>query len=364
MNAHIRTPLVTLALVISSAIGCCADEKPLRSFDEAMAAKEDVWGLAAMRQPNGASYEFFEKLLPPLRYVNAAFRYYPIPLSAPNAPIKARLISNGSGLNLAAGARSWNDNGIPFTFHVGPDEFVFGSLPDRISEPTLTEGWLPIVQLTYLHPSPPYTDGPIPLDHPIPNPVAEKYRLEAFASTDPRWESNGLVFVNFELTQGTNGYLAIEVGAKDSLRFTAGRLLDSKDRVLAVCDPSWHWERQLLVSRLASGKSVSLGIATVPLPAKTEIEMSPALYEKERQGCAKTWRSLLARGMQLQTPEPIVDNAWRHLVVQNFELFHGDRIHYSSGNQYDKLYEAEGTDAALGMLAWGYDADMRRWIKP
>src|SRR3979411_2875408 len=103
------------------------------SFEEAMAAKQDVWGLAAMQQPNGASYEFFENLLPPPRYVNAAFRYYPIVLSAPNAPVKARLISNGSGLNLAGGARSWNDAGIPFTFYVGPDEFVFGSLRDRLS---------------------------------------------------------------------------------------------------------------------------------------------------------------------------------------------------------------------------------------
>src|SRR5947208_433330 len=78
----------------------------LATFEEAMASKQDLWGLAAMNQPNGASYEFFEKLLPPLRYVNAAFHYYPIPLSAPNAPVKARLISNGSGLNLRGATRS------------------------------------------------------------------------------------------------------------------------------------------------------------------------------------------------------------------------------------------------------------------
>jgi hypothetical protein len=68
--------------------------------------------------------------------------------------------------------------------------------------------------------------------------------------------------------------------------------------------------------------------------------------------------------MKLNCPEPIVNNACRHFIVQNFELLNRDRVHYSSGNQYDKLYEAEGTDAALGMLAWGYDADMRRWLVP
>jgi hypothetical protein len=30
-----------------------------------MASTNDAWGELAMKQPNGASYEFFEKLLPP-----------------------------------------------------------------------------------------------------------------------------------------------------------------------------------------------------------------------------------------------------------------------------------------------------------
>src|SRR4051794_26109140 len=66
--------------------------KPLPSLDEALNSREDVWGLAAMRQTNGPSYEFFKDLLPPLRYVNAAFRYYPIILSGPGSAQKARLV--------------------------------------------------------------------------------------------------------------------------------------------------------------------------------------------------------------------------------------------------------------------------------
>src|SRR5262245_31329026 len=45
-----------------------------------MAARTDVWAEAAIRQPGGPSYEFFRDLLPPLRYVNTAFRHYPIVL--------------------------------------------------------------------------------------------------------------------------------------------------------------------------------------------------------------------------------------------------------------------------------------------
>ena len=55
----------------------------LPSLEEAIAARQDLWGEAAMAQPNGASYEFFAPLLPPPRYVNADFRYYPIVLCPP-----------------------------------------------------------------------------------------------------------------------------------------------------------------------------------------------------------------------------------------------------------------------------------------
>src|SRR5438067_6024879 len=93
------------------------------SLSEAITSKIDVWGEAAMRQTNGASYEFFENLLPPPRYVHADFRYYPIVLSAPNSRVKARLISDGSGLNLQGGSRSWNAVGTQVMFRVGSDEF-------------------------------------------------------------------------------------------------------------------------------------------------------------------------------------------------------------------------------------------------
>src|SRR3954447_17034137 len=109
-------------------IGRCAEapgplpvgttKSALPSLEEVMASSTDVWGEAAMKQHNGASYEFFEPLLPPLRYVNADFTYYPIVLSAPNAKVKARLISNGSGVNLRGGSRSWNDIGTAVKFRV------------------------------------------------------------------------------------------------------------------------------------------------------------------------------------------------------------------------------------------------------
>src|SRR5215475_14076640 len=132
--------LIFLLAAGFSAAAASHDSKPVffPSLQEAVLARADVWGEAAMAQTNGASYEFFEKLLPPPRYVNADFRYYPITLSAPNTHTKARLMSNGMGLNLRAGTGQWNDNGTPVLFRVGPDQLLFGAFPDRLAgEPVL-----------------------------------------------------------------------------------------------------------------------------------------------------------------------------------------------------------------------------------
>ena len=337
---------------------------PLPSLDEAISSGTDLWGELAMRQPNGASYEFFASLLPPLRYVNADFRCYPIVLSARNAKVKARLIANGSGVNLRGGARSWNDNGTPVRFRVGPDEFVFGGLLERVAQPTLAEGWLPIAEIRYLHPSPLQPGGNVPLAQPTPQVAPEIYRLEAFAATEPALASNGVVFVKFDLVQGTNGHVTVEVDAARPLKFQNSRVLDEQGRILALLDHGWKWEQQRAVVHLTPGTAATLAIPTRPLDPSSPLALTVATYAEQRKACAQAWRDLLAQGMKVQTPEPYVNNAWRHLICQNFELINGDRIHYSAGNQYDKLYESEGSDAALAMLVWGYETDMRRLMVP
>ena len=103
-----------------------------------------------MLEPDGPGYEFFAELLPPLRYVRAKFRHYPIPLSAPRATNKARLISNGSAINAKAGGFAWHDVGFPVQFLVGKDRKpLFGEDLDRLDGPRYAEGYLPIVEMSY-----------------------------------------------------------------------------------------------------------------------------------------------------------------------------------------------------------------------
>ena len=228
--------------------------RPFPSLDEAMASRTDLWGELAMRQTNGASYEFFAPLLPPLRYVNADFRYYPIVLSAPNAKVKARLISNGSGVNLRGGARS-----LERRRHAGPIPRRPGRIPlrrpARPRDRTDARRGLAAHRRDSL-PHPPRCSREAWCRWPSPRPSVppEIYRLEAFASTAPAFASNCVVFVKFDLAQGTNGYVAVEVDARRPLKFEDGRLLDDQGRVLALFDSSWKWERGRAVARLTPGR--------------------------------------------------------------------------------------------------------------
>src|SRR5207249_1602285 len=85
-------------------------------------------------------------------------------------------------------------------------------------------------------------------------------------------------------------------------------------------------------------------------------------YEEQRQKCVQTWKGLLAQGMNVQTPEPLVNNAWRDLIVQEFSIINDDRMNYSAGNQYEKMYAAESSDAALPIMWWGHEKDMLRLL--
>ncbi len=120
------------------------------TVQEMIDARTDVWGDASMKQRNGASYEFFQDLLPPLRWVNAEFRHYPIELSAPRAPQKVRLVSNGSAVNaLANKPPMWYEQGVPVKFFVGDPAEPFGENLARLQTPTYVDGYLPVVTIRY-----------------------------------------------------------------------------------------------------------------------------------------------------------------------------------------------------------------------
>ena len=126
-------------------------------------------------------------------------------------------------------------------------------------------------------------------------------------------------------------------------------------------DAAWKGERPRATAKLTATRGATFALATKPLPAS--IAPLPD-YAANHATCVATWHPLLAAGMQVVTPEPVVNDAWRHLVVQDVGLISGNRMHYRAGNHYNPLYEAAGRDAALALMTWGYARDTRRLLEP
>jgi hypothetical protein len=319
---------------------------PLPSPREMAASLTDLWCEAALRQPGGPSYEFFKDLLPPLRYANTAFRHYPIVLSAPLGPVKARWISNGSAVNARADKKPmWKEAGFPVHFRVGNPSESFGENLSRLDGPRYAEGWLPILQAAYT------------MDNTV-------YEQEAFAPVTGALADHGAVLVRFGVRSRSGAFTA-QFRLEEPMTASDGAIRDAKGHGLVLLGPGWKWdaEKKELRATLAPGRSAVLAVLTKAVP-QPQPALTATRYTGERAACADAWKALLARGMRLEVPEPVVQNAWRSLVVGNFLLAVGNRMHYSAGNAYDHLYEAECGDATRALLLFGFKTDARRMVGP
>jgi hypothetical protein len=340
------TGLAALLLGIVCLPPSARADQPLPTPQEMAASLHDAWGEAALRQPDGPSYEFFRDLLPPLRYVNTAFRHYPIELSAPGGHVKARWVSNGSAVNARADKKPmWREVGFPVRFRVGDPAESYGDDPERLSGPRYAEGYLPIVRTAY-------TQG------------QAVYEQEALAPVGGPLVAAGAVLVRFTI-RGAPGTVTARVDADGTLEAGVGRLRNDKGQGLVLFDTRWHWDgsRKELTASLVPDRPAVLAVLTQPLPPPLP-DVSRAGYDEERRVCVARWQALLGRGVKLEVPEPLVNDAWRSLVVGNFLMADGDRMHYSAGNAYDHLYEAECGDAVRSLLLYGFTDDARRMVGP
>jgi hypothetical protein len=343
-----RTHPAALALLLGIVLAARGDDpsRPLPTPRQMADARADVWGEAALRQPDGPSYEFFRDLLPPLRYVNTDFRHYPLVLCAPAAPVKARWVSNGSAVNARANKKPmWREVGFPVRFRVGAKGESFGEDFRRLDGPRYAEGWLPVVRVSY-------TEG------------RTRYEQEAFAPVRGTLADRGAVLVRFT-ARGGSGTVAAHVGADGAIELAEGTLRDREGRGLVLLGPGWSWDgdRKELRADLARDASAVVAVLTQPLPPPLP-NLTDESWEAERKACVHRWRTLLERGTKLWIPEPVVQDAWRALVVGNYLLAVGDRMNYSAGNAYDHLYEGECGDAVRSLLLFGHTADARSMVGP
>ena len=341
---------------------------------EVIQARRDLWGEAALKQLGGPSYEFFERLLPPLRYVDADFHHYPIVLSAPGAAVKGRLLSNGSQINALARQPNWvNEAGIPIHLFIGQRRQPFGADLARLTGPRLEGGWLPIVSLEY------EADG-------------ERYGLRAFASVAPKTAASGGLFVRLFFPAANAGKIELRLeSGHEYLEDQGGWVRDSVGRILLAHDANWEFNkaRSALLSLEQHPASADIIVFTEPLAgglaaanrfslltdepeaqpsAEKQRAAEPALdaafCERQEHEARETWERLLGRGMQVTVSEPIVNHAWRALLVQQHGILRGAQMNYSAGNQYARQYANESGDSIRSLTLWGHADTARGALRP
>lgn len=316
MSALVLHVAVMINLAVQSAEQAADDRLP--TLEEVLASPRDLWGDASRCVPGGPSYDFFARLLPPLRFVNTEFHEYPIVLGTEGSPIDARFVIDGSGVNLMATTGTWNDVGrVPVSF-----------LWDGIGElgnARWAKGWLPIVELG---------DGA----------NAGGITEEAFASVAPETMSDdALVFVRFASSRVAPTMIRVE-------RAAAGAL-PAQTWALSVAAGA---PQQIAISTLAAAPraAATTGGAFVDEAGVVRV-VTAAEYDAERTRCADEWEGVIGRGVRIVTGERRVDDAWRALIVGTRLLAEGDTLMYSRGNLYETTFEAECGDAVRALLAYG-----------
>jgi hypothetical protein len=313
---------------------------PLQAID----SKSDLWGEAALREPGGPTFEFFAKLLPPLRYVDALYKQYPIVLAAPRSLVKGKIASNGSIIDPLARRVIWaGEAGIPWHVVVGDRLIPFGDDLQKLTGPRYAEGYLPIVELEYAQP-----EG--------------AYRQEDFASTNPELAAVGAILVKFEFPGLDRGRIELDMESGNELPTGGAKqhvVLDANKHILLAYDNNFEWRaaRSCLMSKEKHDATAYVIVFTQPADSAHVKPVSEQLYEEERQQCAKTWNELLSSGTQVRVAEPYVNDAWRSLVVGTYMIYAGNELNYSAGNQYARKYAHESGETMRSLLLWGHAKD-------
>lgn len=320
----------------------------LPSLKDVLAAGRDLWGEAAIAQPDGPSYEFFAGLLPPLRYVNTAFRHYPIVLSAPANPVKIRFVSNGSAVNAQASSPTWHEVGVPVYFTLGESDEPFGQQLTNLVGPQFLDGWLPVVALRYR----------------FGQHLVEE---EAFAAVSDLGRQCGMCLVRFRLVGGDPCTVRAKISTDRSLRFEDARLTFEDGSVVVWTSDGWKWQpdQKALACRLGPERPVYLALFTAPTTAAAipGEALSTKTYEAEKQHCVDLWQELLGRGAKLTVPEERVDRAWRAILVALFMIAQGNQMNYSAQNAYATDYADESGVPVQALIMYGLAPMARPFVE-
>src|SRR5205823_2349638 len=192
---------------------------------------------------------------------------------------------------------------------------------------------------------PHYLDGYLPIVQLRCDQDGENYGQEVFTSVDPALAASGAILVKIDLPDANRGRIELRFeNGYDLFKVDAQHLVrDSAGTPLAQLDDNWEFApaRSSFTNKEQHARSMVLMIFTAapagPATRAAGPGMQPEMeaaarawastnpspvnldfYEHQRELSIRRWSEILASGTQVSVPEPIVNNAWRTLVVAEY----------------------------------------------
>jgi hypothetical protein len=294
----------------------------------ALRAKRDVWGEQLIRRRGGPTYDSVRRLLKPLLFARAKKK----PLTSSGVyylPFAQPLGSHGAleiALHVADGsqilARTANGASLRVLVGRGGGE-PFGSCLSRLSQPTLADGYLPILETKYV------------------DSAGARYQQESFAV---RGLGTGALvsFVKVTASAGSSGAVIRLVHSTHR----RGRTAQSRG------------EESTLRYQVEPGETTTVYVAWLPSDLRP-VTIDAATYDTAREQLIDFWNARLAQAVTFDVPEPVVMNAQRSLLEQDLAL----TWRYSIGNPYEEFSYAESLDVAEVMGSYGFTGVMRQILR-
>jgi hypothetical protein len=309
----------------------------------ALASGRDIWGEQLLQAPGGPSLQGAEQYLHPLLLAGHLPGQGLVPLTDSGVYYLAFAEPEGGpppgavALHVADGSEivSGSVGGRRLGIDVGPGGGEpYGSCLSRLATPTLSGGYLPILDTRYEDAS------------------GARYEEESFAAHVP--QTDALVsFVRLVVDARRAGAAPLDVRfalSDRGLASAGGRLTRGRDTYLFF-GPGARVAGSSVTYVVPSRTRTTLYAAWLVDPAPSRpLVAGAAMYTATRAAVIAYWNERLARGASFEVPEQRVLDAERSALIQN--LIMGWR--YSIGNPYQELEYPESIDAISVMGEYGF----------
>jgi hypothetical protein len=309
------------------------DQSYADDVNTTLTQRQDVWGNALLRSPDGPTYEGVRSYLHPLMLVGrpAGIRpgrltdsgVYYLPFGRPAGADGAKAVQ----LHVADGSQIVSEmaNGSRLSIDVGVrGRERYGSCLARLAAPRLRGGYLPILETEYAD-----ADG-------------VRYQQESFATRLPR---TGALVSFVRLHVDPRGSTA----GKTLVRFTPSGGLDRQARA-RLLSRGGKRSRSSVVYSMRGKRPRTVYVAWLDRPVSPRLSApGRTAYRRARRKVIAYWNRRLAAAATFVVPEKRVLDAERNLLIQNMLM----SWRYSLGNSYER-FSWELVDVAEVMGDYGF----------